>query len=427
MIFVYKVLTYLIYPVLFILIHYRKIVKKEDPIRFKEKIFPSHFKVEDKKNLKLIWFHAASIGEFKSIIPIINQLNLSKKNLLFLITTSTFSSGNLAEIELKKIENAMHRYFPFDVAFIVDKFLLSWKPDKIFLVDSEIWPNLILKAKKYNIPIALINARLTAKSFKKWMIFPNISKKIFNIFSLFLCSNNQTKRYLEKLELKNIYFKGNIKLTDVVDEKKIINFNENVLQKKRFWFAASTHEEEDFFCLKTHLELKETYKDFITIIAPRHIERSKKIKLLSEKLNLNSQIINKNENILENKEIIIINYFGALKNYFKFTKSVFIGKSIIKRLKYDGGQNPIEAAKLGCKIYHGPYVCNFEDIYKILEQNNISKKVESHEELSKNLIEDLKNPQKNKNDNNNIMNKLGQKTLKETMEIVEAFLNNEII
>ena len=258
-------------------------------------------------------------------------------------------------------------------------------------------------------------------------MFPNISKKIFNIFSLFLCSNNQTKRYLEKLELKNIYFKGNIKLTDVIDEKKIINFNENVLQKKRFWFAASTHEEEDIFCLKTHLKLKETYKDFITIIAPRHIERSKKIKLLSEKLNLNSQIINKNENILENKEIIIINYFGALKNYFKFTKSVFIGKSIIKRLKYDGGQNPIEAAKLGCKIYHGPYVCNFEDIYKILGQNNISKKVESHEELSKNLIEDLKNPQKHKNDNSIIINKLGQKTLKETMEIVEAFLNNEII
>ena len=85
----------------------------------------------------------------------------------------------------------MHRYFPFDVAFLIDKFLLSWKPDKIFLVDSEIWPNLILKAKKYNIPIALINARLTAKSFKKWMMFPNIAKKIFNIFSLFLCSNNR--------------------------------------------------------------------------------------------------------------------------------------------------------------------------------------------------------------------------------------------
>ena len=135
---------------------------------------------------------------------------------------------------------------------------------------------------------------------------------------------------------------------------------------KRFWFAASTHKEEDIFCLKTHLKLKQKFSDIITIIAPRHIDRVKDIKSLSEKLNLNVQILNEKEAILKNKEIIIINYFGALKEYFKYAKSVFIGKSMIRRLKDDGGQNPIEAAKLKCKIYHGPYVYNFEEIYKYL-------------------------------------------------------------
>ena len=102
----------------------------------------------------------------------------------------------------------------------MNKFLNLWKPDVIFLVDSEIWPNLILNAKKYKIPISLINARLTLKSYKRWMRFPKTAKKLFNVFDLFICSNSETKTYLEKLGLKNIYFKGNIKLAETQMNKK---------------------------------------------------------------------------------------------------------------------------------------------------------------------------------------------------------------
>ena len=425
MIIIYKVLTNLLYPILIIFLYYRKIINKEDPKRFKEKIFSSHFKISKKEKQKLIWFHAASIGEFKSILPIINQLNLLENNLYFLITTTTLSSGNLAKIDLEKIKNADHRYLPIDVSFLIDRFLYLWKPEKIFLVDSEIWPNLILKAKKYNIPIALLNARLTSKSFKRWMVFPKVAKKIFGMIDLFICSNIETKNYLEKLKLKNIYFKGNIKLADQINENEIVNYNQSSLINKRFWFAASTHSEEDIFCLKTHLKLKEKYDDILTIIAPRHIERSKDLKSLSETFKLNAQILDQDEKIKENKEIIIINYFGSLKSYFKFAKSVFIGKSMIKSLRKDSGQNPIEAAKLDCKIYHGPFIYNFEDIYQILEQNNISQKINSFEELSKNLEIDLKDFKKTQSDNKVFINRLGQKTLKDTMELIKTFLNNE--
>ena len=194
MYFFYAILTNLaviISPLIFI---YRILKGKEDPKRFKEKIFVSNFRVAKKKIPNLIWFHAASIGEFKSIIPIINQLIINNPNLKFLITTSTLSSGNLAKSELKNFDNIEHRYFPLDVKFLISKFLYLWQPDRIFLVDSEIWPNLLLEAKKLKIPIALINARLTSRSFKKWMLFPNTAKKIFNIFDLFICSNNETKK-----------------------------------------------------------------------------------------------------------------------------------------------------------------------------------------------------------------------------------------
>ena len=426
MILIYRIFTIFLYPFLLLFVYFRKFFKKEDPKRFKEKILVSHFNVTQKNQSKLVWFHASSLGEFKSIIPIINQLNIDNKNLKFLITTNTLSSGNLAKLELEKIENAEHRYFPFDVDFLMENFFKLWKPDRIFLVDSEIWPNLILKAQQYKTPIALINARITPKSFNKWMWFSKVAKKIFNVFDLCLCSNTETKKYLEKLNSRNIFFKGNIKLIDKVYEDKIKNINENILTKKKFWFAASTHKGEDIFCLKTHLKLKEKFKDLLTIIAPRHIERTKEIKSLCEKLNLNSQILNKNENILLENEIIIINYFGALKDYFKYAKSVFIGKSMVEKLKNDSGQNPMEAAKLKCKIYHGPYVYNFEEIYKILSENNISKKIQNYEELSKNLINDLEDPLKQNSEVSDQIKNLEYKTLTDTMKLVNNFVKNDI-
>ena len=135
----------------------------------------------------------------------------------------------------------------------------------------------------------------------------------------------------------------------------------------------------------------------------------------------------KNENIIEGKEIIIINSYGTLLSYFKYAKSVFIGKSILKILKNVGGQNPIDAAKLGCKVYHGPYVYNFEEIYQILKQNNISKKVESPEDLAANLLKDFSYREKETKKFSSIMNDLGDKTLTLTMKKINNLLSYETI
>ena len=163
----------------------------------------------------------------------------------------------------------------------------------------------------------------------------------------------------------------------------------------------------------------------ITILAPRHIERTNEIISLSKRYNLSTQVLERNKKILNDREIIIINHFGVLNNFFKYAKSVFIGKSMIENLKNEGGQNPIDAAKLECKIYHGPYVYNFEDIYKILNKNGISLMINNYNELSKNLISDLKNSTKKNKKNSTLMNKLGKKTFSDTMVIINNFLNNK--
>ena len=425
MILFYRVLTHLIYPFLFVIVFFRVFLKKEDPKRYKEKILISHFNVKRNYEQKLIWFHAASIGELKSILPIIKKLNSDNSLREFLITTSTLSSSKIAELEFKKMKNISHRFLPYDVDFLINSFLKMWRPNYIFLVDSEIWPNLILKAKKFSIPVAIINARITSKSYKKWIKFPKTAFKIFSSIKLCLTSNKETKKFLESFEVKNVFYYGNIKFINDINENEITNLNEDKLINSPFWFAASTHNGEEELCLKTHNFLREKYNNILTIIAPRHIERSKEIKSLCEKYKLNSQILNYDELIKPNVEIVILNSFGVLQNYFKYAKSVFIGKSTIQSLEEVGGQNPLEAVKLNCKIYHGRYVYNFKDIYEILENNNISFKIKDHEELGRYLEKDL-DPAKKKDDKiSEIISVLSNKTLVNTLREIDNFLLNE--
>ncbi len=427
MILAYRILTYFLYPLIIFFIYFRILFKKEDPVRFKEKIFVKCFNVKKSNNLKLLWFHATSIGEFRSIIPLIKELNDKEKNFEFLITTTTLSSSKLAIKELKNFNNIHHRFMPVDIEYLIENFLNLWRPEKIFLVDSEIWPNLIIKCKQKKIPIALLNARLTKKSFRRWLMFPKTAKKIFRIFDLCMCSNKETKYFLEKINAKNVKFEGNLKLVNRINQEQFDDESYSILAKKRFWVAASIHKEEDIFCLRTHQEIKKKFNDIITFIAPRHIDRVNQIKSLSENLNLKTQILNIDDKILNDKEIIIINSFGDLQKYFKHAKSVFIGKSTIKRLQDDSGQNPIDAAYLGCKIYHGPYVYNFNEIYEILKNNGISKKINNYLELSENLLSDLKNFKEKKTKNTNTIQTLGHNIFINTTNIVQNFINDKII
>ena len=421
----YRAFTFVLYPLLIILIFLRKFSKKEDNKRYKEKIFSSHFNIQRKQNFKLFWFHAASIGELKSILPVINELSKKKNHLEFLITTVTLSSSLIAEKELKKFSNAKHRFFPLDVNFLINRFLNMWKPDAIFLVDSEIWPNLILSAKEKKIPIAIINARITKKTFLRWNYFKSFAKEIFNSFDFSLSSNSETVNFLNIFNAKNIFFEGNLKLSNQIKLEEIKDINDNLLKESKVWVAASTHEGEEIFCIKTHLLLKKDLKNVISIIAPRHINRINQIEKLCQSFNLNYQVLRKGELIQEKKEIIIINYFGNLPAYFKLASSVFVGKSLIKKLKEVGGQNPIEAAKLGCKIYHGPYIYNFFEIYKILNQNHVSKKVESSYELANFLKSDFTS--ENNEKLSSFMDSIGKKTLDSNMKVINKFLFHENI
>ena len=387
--FWYRLLTYLFYPFAPLYLLLRILKKKESLARYKEKLAKTNV---SRDNGFLIWFHVASVGEAMSILPIIENCLEEKKIDKILLTSITLSSGKILEKRYILNKKIIHQFLPLDVPVFTNKFLEHWKPNLSIFIDSEIWPNLILKISEKKIPLLLLNARITEKSFKRWRLVKNFAKKIFEKFDLCITSNKESENFLKILGAKNIKNHGNLKFSRT---KTNLNYklDDSILNKiknRRIWCAASTHAPEEILCAESHLKIKKTYNNVLTIIIPRHIDRAKKITQEISSLNLKVSLYSKPEEINENTDIIIIDSYGESLKFYNISKYVFLGKSLATSLIKDSGQNPIEPARFGCKIFHGPYVSNFVEIYRYLEKLGITKEINNSNELSLSLVEEFK-------------------------------------
>ena len=409
------VLTLILSPVILI---YRLIKNKEHPKRFKEKFC---FFSNVRKKGKLIWFHGASVGELQSIIPIIEKLDKNKKISQILITSNTLSSSKI--ISTYKFKKVIHQFFPLDINFFSKIFLNYWKPSIVFFIDSEIWPNMLINLKKREIPIILLNGRVTKKTYEKWLLFTNFAKTLFDKFNLCLCSNNETKKYLKKLGAKKVKYIGNLKYAQ--SEQKIDDINKNVkslIRSKKVWCASSTHFNEENFCGLIHKKLKLKHKNLLTIIIPRHINRVDSIKKDLIDLNLKVHLDKPFSSINKKTDIYLVNSYGKTKSFYNNCNNVFLGGSIINH----GGQNPLEAARFGCNILYGENISNFKEIYKFLDDHNISKKVRTKLEFEKKLNTLLSKKNNNSKYIKDKISYIGKKILKNTQKEINFFLENAI-
>ncbi len=411
MFFFYRIVTFLLFPIFIVLIYLRRFFNKEDKIRYKEKFFIDKDNLP--KNKKVIWIHAASIGETNSVISLVENIIKENKDIFILLTTTTLSSSQLIKKKIN-FSNFHHRFFCIDITFLVKKFLNTWKPEIVIFVDSEVWPNYILEITKRKIPLILLNGRITMKTFNRWKIFPNFSKKIFSSYNLCLSASSESENNLKSLGAKNVKFVGNLKFSSNV-RIPIENNNFSSLFKNYFtWCAASTHPDEEKIILKTHMELKKKGVKVVTVIIPRHILRCESILSLCKNLNLDAKIVRDSDSFKETSEIVIINSFGEMNKYFNYCKSIFMGKSISRKLIKVGGQNPIEPAKCGCKIYHGPFISNFKEIYDLLREMKISKEINNELDLSSELLKDYQNLSSTNKDKIERLNTYGKKILSNT-------------
>ena len=373
MFFIYEVLglIFILFSPLIFLI--RIILGKENPNRFLEK-FCIYSKNPNIKNT--IWLHGSSVGEILSVIPIIKELEKNKKINKILLSSSTTSSALI--FSKYKFKKTTHIYFPIDTNYLTNKFINYWKPKVAIFIDSEIWPNMFKNLEKNNIPIVLINGRITKKSFMRWMKFPSFAIKIFKKISLALPQNTETLKYLKILGVKKIKFVGNLKYFG--QSKKFLDKSTKLKFKNRLIFcAASTHYNEELFIGKLHKELKSKYKNLLTIIIPRHVNRSNSIINELESVNLNTVTRSSRQKISKTTDIYIVDTYGEATKFYELSKVTFLGGSLIKH----GGQNPLEPARLGNYILHGPNIQNFKEVYRMLSKLNVSKKANNINNMKK--------------------------------------------
>ena len=382
---------------------------KEDQLRYKEKL--GIYKLKNTNNV--LWFHASSLGEIKSILPLIFYYN--KKNKKILVTTVTKSSAEYCKNIFKKNSNITHQYAPLDTPIIVRKFLNHWRPYLAIFTESELWPNLLFQSAK-NSKIILLNARLSKKSFRKWMLIRKFAKKILNQFDIILTQSHETKFLLKKFKIEKIKYLGNLKFCESFETfNQTKNIDKNKISK---WVAMSTHKGEESFVIDVVKKINEKKIQSQCYLIPRHVNRVNEIKSLINKNNLTytlqSQKLRKNNT----SDFFIIDSYGQTSQFLKKTNAVFIGGTMVNH----GGQNPLEAARVGCSIFNGPFTQNFREIFNFLKKKKISKLVKNKDQLANQLINCFKSSSK-QGAIKKIIKKKGQKILLDHINYLNPYIN----
>lgn len=338
----------------------------------------------------VLWFHAASVGETNAALPVITELNARHPNLHFLLTTGTTTSAKLAEKRLP--DNATHQYIPFDAPSYVTNFLEHWKPKLAFFMESEIWPNFIMQTKKAGIPLFLLNARMSQKSFRKWRKNSKIANFLFGSFSLILTQNRKLTNNFRFLGGRNVITAGNLKIDAPALPVSQTNLDalQTATSKRTLFFAASTHHPEEGLILKAHTILKDDFPDLLTIIAPRHPNRAQELVSLFEENKLHFRQRSRHELPTANTDIYLADTIGELGTFYALSPISFIGGSLVPH----GGQNPIEAIRLGSSVLTGKHVANFQDAYRALFKAGGACEIHAPEDLASTFHSLQKDPEK---------------------------------
>jgi 3-deoxy-D-manno-octulosonic-acid transferase len=411
MYFFYNILTNLAIIISPIIIIYRIVKGKEDIKRVGEK-FCIYSK---KKGNKKIWIHAASVGELMSIVPVIRKLEKNNKIKNILLSTSTTSSAKI--FNKLKLKKTSHIYFPLDNNFIVKRFINYWQPELAIFIDSEIWPNMFRNLHTKDIPIIIMNARITERSFNKWQLFPSFANQVFGKITLALPQNLETLKYLKLLKVRDIKTAGNLKYYGQKDNH---DYSTKLLKNKfkdfKVWCAASTHFNEEILIGNLHKKLKKKQRKLITIIIPRHISRTNEIKEALNKIELNCILHSSNEKIKKNTDIYLVDTYGETSKFYSLTNISFVGGSIIKH----GGQNPLEPTRLGNYIISGPNVKNFKEIYAFLNKLKMSSITSNILKMENLILKRLNNKTPNKNIKRII--KIGNDVLEKNLFYINKYL-----
>lgn len=380
---IYNTLISFLYPIAISrYIEKRKKKGKEDIKRFNERVGRP---IKPRPEGKLIWMHGASVGESISMLPLIQRLLEVYPNAHVMVTTGTLTS---AEIMAKRLpERAFHQYLPIENPVFATRFLKHWKPDIALWFESEFWPAMLSCIKRKNIPLILVNGRISNKSFKRWQQFDFIIKEILECFTLCLGQSDEDEYRLRVLGAKNTMCLGNLKYAGLplpVDENKKQEIAEQITGRT-VWLVSSTHDDEEFKIARFLKDLQKKVPNLLTFMAPRHPQRGSEIKQrLQKELGLNVALRSANEKITEKTDVYVADTIGELGIWYDLIPLVFIGGSLIPH----GGQNFIEPSRSRDAVIVGPHMYNFADAMNrakkadaVIQVNDVLELMETVENL----------------------------------------------
>lgn len=371
----YRKLTSLARPVAPLLLGLRARRGKEEPLRQNERLGRP---IVARPAGRLAWFHAASVGETNAILPLMAALAEQRPSLSFLLTTGTVTSAKLAAQRIGP--RTIHQYAPLDAPEYVAGFLEHWRPDLAVFTESEIWPNLILESSGRGIPLVLINARMTKRSFRKWRRNLGVAHPLFSRFALVLAQNEGLARRFTALGAPSAIPTGNLKIDappPPVDGAMLERLRP-AFDGRSLLIAASTHDGEDSIIADAHRALAASLPNLCTIIVPRHPERGGAIVEMLKGRGF--KVARRSLGHLPDRssDAYVADTIGELGMLYKLAPVAFIGGSLVDR----GGQNPIEAVRQGSVVLVGPHWQNFGDTYSALIKNRGAIVVHSAEEIA---------------------------------------------
>jgi 3-deoxy-D-manno-octulosonic-acid transferase len=334
----------------------------------------------------LVWVHGASVGELASVLPLIDRIRAHAMGML--VTTGTVTSGGLAEQRLSR--GTIHQFIPLDIPRFVRRFLDHWQPDLALFVESELWPNMMIEASARGIPMILVNARLSEKSFERWRRIPNSIADLLRRFDLCLAGTSSDAARLSELGASNVVTTGNLKLDVPAPpaDPTALAALQDAIAGRPVIAAASTHAGEEGVVIETHARLCTNFPGLLTLIAPRHPERGPGVAEIAAAAGLTAALRSRGELTKRTTQIYVVDTVGELGLVYRLAPAVFIGGSLVRH----GGQNPVEAAKLRTAILHGPHVWNFADIYAALDNAHGAGAIDDVDRLTAHLAAWLTDP-----------------------------------
>lgn len=351
----YRLLTDLGAPFIGLYLRRRRAMGREDAERFAERL---GYSSRPRPSGRLIWCHAASVGESSSLLILIKKLHELHPDISVLLTTGTVTAARMIMPRLPSY--AVHQYMPIDRVSCLSRFLNHWRPDLAVWIESELWPNTLATLRMRMIPAILLNARMSDKSFRNWYRVRGFARELMSSFSLCLAQTDSDKARFIALGASPVKAIGNLKYASAplpFDAQELARLR-TVIQDRPLWLMASTHRGEEEMVVAAHRELAVLHPRLLTVIVPRHAVRGDEVAQLLAGAGLRCARRSKGEAIGADTQIYLADTMGELGLFYALCPVAILGGSFVRT----GGHNPIEAAQLGAAIIFGPHTYNFSEI-----------------------------------------------------------------